>query len=477
VRRLLWTGIISIWLMLGTHAQEITFQCPGGAPPSRLLVGEQAEVTAQGGSNFRDIPSAGGNLLGIIPTGERVDVVDGAYCAEGYAWWQVEYRGRRGWTAEGINTFYWLAPYIIPTAQLENVRIESDPALTSAVVPSVQQGFLVFTLADFPVEQRYQVPNIYITPAEAGLNPYRQTTRDLLAADRITTIDERPLAQVQTLDLVGGRGVRYLTLVFEPDADSPTPCCLLYTFRGITDDERYIAFNVTVTAEGYPRPFDETRSGDNLPDYIEDYTQDTIEGLDALAPDDFAPPLTLLDNTLRSLRVDAPLRDSAVLTYQYSDRLELAYHPSLAQGFRTDIQRTADNTQHLRLAPIGYPIADSATIRIYRTADIDDTWLARLQLLLSQQPVTPATMPVLTRPDASPQIGAVQYLRSDHGDGVRAVLAYDDGTYYSYQGISDGRTLYISALLPVTVGDDGAYTPPLSLLDALLQSLTITEDN
>ncbi|MBN8620941.1 MAG: SH3 domain-containing protein, partial [Anaerolineae bacterium] len=36
-------------------------------------------------------------------------------CADGYTWWQVQYRGVIAWTAESDNEDYWLEPIVIAT--------------------------------------------------------------------------------------------------------------------------------------------------------------------------------------------------------------------------------------------------------------------------------------------------------------------------------------------------------------------------
>ena len=42
-------------------------------------------------------------------------MIDGPVCNEGYAWWQVDYEGAIGWTAEGDGTTYWTEPLVTIT--------------------------------------------------------------------------------------------------------------------------------------------------------------------------------------------------------------------------------------------------------------------------------------------------------------------------------------------------------------------------
>ena len=84
-------------------------QCPG-APPSRLVVGAPGRVTPGDPNILRD-QAGGTKTLGIIPAGAAFTVLSGPVCASnGVAWWQVQYNGLTGWTAEGQGTNYYLSP-------------------------------------------------------------------------------------------------------------------------------------------------------------------------------------------------------------------------------------------------------------------------------------------------------------------------------------------------------------------------------
>lgn len=83
--------------------------CPG-LLPSRLIAGGQGRVLGSEPNNVRAEPTVNSARLGEIP-GEGVFVVlAGPVCADGYAWWQVDYNGLVGWTAEGEGSVYWLEP-------------------------------------------------------------------------------------------------------------------------------------------------------------------------------------------------------------------------------------------------------------------------------------------------------------------------------------------------------------------------------
>jgi hypothetical protein len=93
--------------------QQAEYTCPG-AMPSRLVPGQQGRVTPGTPNNVRQSPRIEGDLIGEIPGGEVFDIVFGPICEEtsGIAWWQVDYNGISGWTAEGEGDTYYTEPVI-----------------------------------------------------------------------------------------------------------------------------------------------------------------------------------------------------------------------------------------------------------------------------------------------------------------------------------------------------------------------------
>ncbi len=83
--------------------------CPG-APTPHLVVGAQARVVLNTSpNNLRDAPVSGAVLL-QIPAGGAFTVLAGPTCDHLMNWWQVDYNGTVGWTAEGDASGYWLEP-------------------------------------------------------------------------------------------------------------------------------------------------------------------------------------------------------------------------------------------------------------------------------------------------------------------------------------------------------------------------------
>lgn len=109
----LWWGPVQ-WQMTGSAAPTVpaeTIACPGALPP-RLTVGGQARVVPETTpNNVRSAPATSASTVtGQIPPGAAFTVLDGPVCADGYAWWQVDYSGLVGWTVEGDASAYWLEP-------------------------------------------------------------------------------------------------------------------------------------------------------------------------------------------------------------------------------------------------------------------------------------------------------------------------------------------------------------------------------
>lgn len=84
--------------------------CVGFLTP-RLRAGGRGQVT-DGDPNHIRLEPASLTELGEIPPGAVFNVLEGPVCLRNGAnvWWKVEYNGLIGWTAEGTQQIYWLAP-------------------------------------------------------------------------------------------------------------------------------------------------------------------------------------------------------------------------------------------------------------------------------------------------------------------------------------------------------------------------------
>lgn len=451
--RLLFLCVIGLMLPILSIAQTTDINCPGAAPPSRIERGQRARIIAEGGINVRAMPNPNADLMNIVATGNVVNVIDGPTCAFGYAWYRITYQGILGWTAEGVGEFYWLEPWVIQSAQLGTIRLEAQPELVEDITAQRQDEQVIFTLVLRNTNNFFPAPTVIVVDGES-----------------LQLQDAYPrMARIKRLDLLQGSGERYLTVYKENDESQPR---IEYVFDGITDAGQRVRAFVPLFSSVAIEPLDLEQFTEDA-EYRADYILTMSERIEAADASAFSPPLELLDSTLQSLDVNAPILSSDLLTFEYQN-LTIRYNPLLASDFTVEIVRADNMPRHLVLQPIDYPVTTApATIHIYAADEIDSTWLTRLQLLLSQQPPQPERIPTLPRnDDAQLAQRDVLYGRFGSGVGVRSIVSFEDSAYYSYQGLTDDRAFYISVLLPIRI-TGASVTPSLDLLDGLLAELTI----
>ncbi len=81
--------------------------------PSRLIIGRFGIVTSLQPLRIRAVPGTDKNglILGNLPVGTILQILNGPVCLDGYNWWLVQSGDLVGWTAEGNFPNYWLEPY------------------------------------------------------------------------------------------------------------------------------------------------------------------------------------------------------------------------------------------------------------------------------------------------------------------------------------------------------------------------------
>lgn len=74
----------------------------------RLRVDSYARVIDTTANNVRSGPSLSAERIGTIPTDGFFTILEGPVCADGFAFYKVDYEGLIGWTAEGQGDEYWI---------------------------------------------------------------------------------------------------------------------------------------------------------------------------------------------------------------------------------------------------------------------------------------------------------------------------------------------------------------------------------
>lgn len=109
------------------------------APPPAgtvLAPGQPARVTAPGGLNYRESPSAGARLAGQFGTGQLVTILEGPVQADNFIWWRIDDgQGNFGWAAQGDGATEWISP------RLGEARpANRPPRVGDRVVVTMPQG-------------------------------------------------------------------------------------------------------------------------------------------------------------------------------------------------------------------------------------------------------------------------------------------------------------------------------------------------
>jgi len=100
--------VLSLLSLMSSPLQTFAQDCSDLLPP-RLNTGDIGKVITPDANNMRDRASTSGALIDSIPSEARFDVVSGAVCADGYYWYQIDFQGVLGWTAESGGGEYWIA--------------------------------------------------------------------------------------------------------------------------------------------------------------------------------------------------------------------------------------------------------------------------------------------------------------------------------------------------------------------------------
>ena len=109
----------------------------------RLTVGSTAYVTPGQPNVIRTQPGRGtsSTVIGWIPGNGVFRVLAGPQCGpEGRYWWQIEYAGITGWTAEGENGIYWTAPFGCPASPAPRLAPSMQARITPGLPNTLRNG-------------------------------------------------------------------------------------------------------------------------------------------------------------------------------------------------------------------------------------------------------------------------------------------------------------------------------------------------
>jgi len=269
-------------LLLSLHLPLLAQSpCPNNLPP-RLTIGEQGRVLPGDANRLRQDPTLDAEQIIMIPGAGVFDVIAGPACADGYTWWQVDYAGQVGWTAEGAPDEYWLepmeiAPLSVATTVRNMVLVEHRNSLgeitfavsdmlaediTHQPLPIVDMMFYIparssYTLVGYPddPDDFYYPPFIELyavrdwETGEDFVVERLEALRKLLDTQPETVIGEIPVlpfvnaaqimqARPQFIEMQNGVGLRFLTY-YAQDLAVPDNNLIVYEFIGLLDEGRY----------------------------------------------------------------------------------------------------------------------------------------------------------------------------------------------------------------------------------------------
>ncbi len=224
--------------------------------------------------------------------------------------------------------------FVIPAGLATGASAETIDVVTDQTgAPwDVAPAHLQLTFEGYALQGSFHVPQLFVYPAQeyAAMNPAAaESVKRLQAilADPSGSYNKDTLprvpffnagqvfaAQQKVIHFSGGSGKRFMTQ-YAQDVSPVNNSGLFYDFAGLSDDGKYFIIAIlpanlpflaadnnpsaTVPAGGIPFP-PSSSSGSSF----ESYYQQIAQRIDAASPDEFAPPLSMLDALIQSISVD-----------------------------------------------------------------------------------------------------------------------------------------------------------------------------
>ena len=135
IREIQTNGNVQGGLAVGTSPDLPAVYPACGAGWSRLEIGPNASISADSdlSNRVRQEPGLAGKVIGRLPPGAIVKILEGPVCADGYVYWKVQsplIPGGTGWTAEGDGKDYYLTTnHLLLSTKTDlkaSVKIEGD---------------------------------------------------------------------------------------------------------------------------------------------------------------------------------------------------------------------------------------------------------------------------------------------------------------------------------------------------------------
>lgn len=220
------------------------------------------------------------------------------------------------------------ASLVIPESLASGAATEIVPESTDATNAApwdIHPAYTQFTLQDYPLQDKFFQPQIFVYPAEDFAKIHEGAAATISALQTLLANPGNPLptplpflplfnaaqvftAQPQVLQFQNGSGLRYLT-EFAQYPDTVNNKDLFYTFQGLTSDGKYYVSAVLPVNADFlaadERP-DSPVPPDGIPfdqDNVQQYYAAVVEKINGTAPDAFTPSLSTLDALLQSISV------------------------------------------------------------------------------------------------------------------------------------------------------------------------------
>jgi hypothetical protein len=223
-----------------------------------------------------------------------------------------------------------------PGVNFEGISFTYDPSLAQQIVPTILEAsttteeegpwweieprHVKFDIQEYPLQDTFHEPHILVYPAEefASMSESGQNVMDLMKttlAEHAENPERLPFlppfnagplirTQFQYLDFKNGSGFRYVTQ-FGQAINEINNHELFYTFQGLTTDQQYYVAAV-LPLNSPLLPAQATINGDNYMQFeenFETYIADLKIKMDAEAPEQFTPSLSILDALFASMQV------------------------------------------------------------------------------------------------------------------------------------------------------------------------------